>query len=117
DACPAPEREPERRRPELPPMPFLGPVPEAPGRFLLFFAPVDPVPEVCAPRGASGLDPFPLRAACELRDGPLSPSTSPRLSIVVRAPLRVAVPRERPPRLPPSSPTVSSPASRPRGAA
>jgi hypothetical protein len=63
-ASPPPEREPARRRLELPFMPFFDPVPEAPGRLALFRAPLDPVPEVCPlrPRGASGLDPVPFFA-------------------------------------------------------
>ena len=58
--CP-PEREPDRRRLELPFIPFLGPVPDAPGRFLLFFAPLERRPDVSPrPCGAFGLDPLPL---------------------------------------------------------
>ena len=56
-----PEREPERRRLELPRTPLLEPVPDAPGRLALFFAPVEPVPDVwpVRPRGASGFEPLP----------------------------------------------------------
>ena len=36
---PEPEREPERLRLELPVAFFFGPVPDAPGRLALFFAP------------------------------------------------------------------------------
>jgi len=51
----------ERRRLELPRCCFFDPVPEAPGRLALFFAPVDPRPDVCPlrPRGASGFEPLP----------------------------------------------------------
>ena len=45
-AVPPPDRDPERRRPELPFTPLDEPVPDAPGRFALFFAPVEPRPEV-----------------------------------------------------------------------
>jgi hypothetical protein len=45
-AVPLPDRDPERRRPELPRWPFVDPVPEAPGRLALFFAPLEPRPEV-----------------------------------------------------------------------
>jgi hypothetical protein len=38
---PPPERDPERRAPELLRAPFLRPVPDGPGRFALFFAPLD----------------------------------------------------------------------------
>ena len=61
EPCPEPDREPERRRLALPAMPFFGPVPDAPGRFALFLAPVDPWPDVWPfrPRGASGFEPLP----------------------------------------------------------
>ena len=39
EPLPEPEREPERLRLELPVAFFFGPVPDAPGRLALFFAP------------------------------------------------------------------------------
>ncbi|HEV3486046.1 MAG TPA: hypothetical protein VG106_11610, partial [Vicinamibacterales bacterium] len=98
---PPPERDPDRRRPELPRAPFFDPVPDGPGRLPLFFFPLDPRPEVRPrPRGASGFAPCPRRDEGDRR-GPPSPATSPLLSAVVRRALRVAVPRECPPRPPP----------------
>jgi hypothetical protein len=119
DPRPPPDRDPARRRPELPRVPFFDPVPDAPGLFALFRAPVDPRPDVCPfrPRGASGFEPRPRAAACEVRDLPSRPSTSPLLSDVVRALPRDAVPRDRPPRPPPPPPIVSSAASRVRAPA
>jgi hypothetical protein len=59
EPCP-PDRDPDRRRLELPLAAFFAPVPEGPGRFALFFAPVDPRPDVAGrPRGASGFEPLP----------------------------------------------------------
>ncbi len=114
DPVPAPDREPERRRLELPRVPFFGPVPDAPGRFALFRAPVDPVPEVCPLRapGASGFEPRPFAAPRSLRVLPGGPAISPVLSEVVRVRLWDAVPRARPPRPPPLPPVVSSAVSR-----
>src|SRR3954471_17481128 len=69
-----PLRDPARRRPELLATPFFfAPVPDAPGRFLLFRAPVEPRPDVCPffPPGAAGFDPRPFPPACDVRDGPL----------------------------------------------
>jgi hypothetical protein len=119
DPVPLPDREPERRRLELPRVPFLGPVPDAPGRFADLRAPVEPLPDVCPffARGASGFEPRPFDLARELREVPsTSPATSPVLSEVVLVRLRDGVPRARPPRPPPPPPMVSSDASR-RGAA
>ena len=114
DPRPAPDREPDRRRPELPRVPFLDPVPDAPGRFALFRAPVEPCPEVCPfrPRGASGFDPLPLADACDLGGRPALPV----LTGVGRRVVREAVPRDRPPRPPPPPPMVWSAASPPRSA-
>ena len=42
-------------------MPFFDPVPDGPGRFALFRAPVDRLPDVVfLPRGASGFAPWPF---------------------------------------------------------
>jgi len=46
DPWPAPDRDPERRRPELLRVAFFAPVPDAPARFALLRAPVEPRPEV-----------------------------------------------------------------------
>ena len=63
-------------------------------------------------RGASVFDPLPRPPACDAREAPARPSTSPLLSDVVLAVLRDAVPRGRPPRPPPPPPIVSSAAVR-----
>src|SRR5688572_30078193 len=61
DPCPPPDRDPDRRRLELPRTPFLDPVPDGPGRLALFFDPVDPRPDVSPlERGAFVFDPVPL---------------------------------------------------------
>jgi hypothetical protein len=55
-----PDRDPDRRRLELGFASFFAPVPDGPGRFALFFAPLDPRPDgVGRPRGASVFDPVP----------------------------------------------------------
>jgi len=114
---PAPDRDPDRRRPELPRAAFFAPVPDAPARFALFRAPVEPRPDVWPVRlpGASGFEPLPGSEACDRRDPrdlPARDSTSPELSAVVRARRRDAVPRARPPRPPWPPPVVSSAVSR-----
>ena len=61
DPCPPPDRDPDRRRLELPRVPLGSPVPDAPGRLALFLAPLDPRPDVSPlERGAFVFDPFPL---------------------------------------------------------
>jgi len=57
---PPPDRDPSRRRLELPRVPFFVPVPDAPGRLPLFFAPLDRCPDTPRPRGASGFAPLPF---------------------------------------------------------
>jgi hypothetical protein len=41
-------------------VPFFEPVPDGPGRFALFFAPLDPRPDTALPRGASDFAPLPF---------------------------------------------------------
>lgn len=93
---------------------FLRPVPEAPGRFELFRAPLDLRPDVvCLDRGAVVFDPLPRPPPFGDRAGPVGTvarSTSPLLSDVVRVRPRVAVPRERPPR--PARPVIVSSCAR-----
>jgi hypothetical protein len=61
---PPPDREPERRRLELPDVPFFEPVPDAPGRLALFLATLEPVPDVfLVARGASVFEPLPAPTA------------------------------------------------------
>ena len=115
--CPLPDRDPDRRLPELPRACFFDPVPDAPGRLPLFFFPFAArLASTLRAPGASFFGPLPRRLA----SGPgvpivaCSSATSPVLSAVVRAPRLDAVPRARPPLPPPPPPIVVSAASRRR---
>jgi len=46
EPCPPPDRDPDRRRPELLRVAFFAPVPDAPGRFALLRAPDERRPDV-----------------------------------------------------------------------